>query len=244
MRSRKIAGLVAGAAIALGIVAPALGAADPIRRVMTARSFANLDDIAGFTPASIDPRLGRLLGKTALVRGGLRFTPGEAAGRSAEVTTITVTATRKANNLVLPGAPRAALDNAPGGESVKVAPISYNLGGSVGLKRLALPAEVAASKVDSVPLGIGESFDLAQTKSSRRPSKLRSVADLPVTGGAQLAGDSNASTALDVAGAYRLTRNLDITAGVRYRNDAFRIDRPASERADSQAVFVGTALRF
>jgi len=51
------------------------------------------------------------------------------------------------------------------------------------------------------------------------------------------------SYSVDLGGAYSLTRNLDVTAGVRYRSDRDRLTQ-ADARRDSQAVYVGTAFRF
>ena len=46
-------------------------------------------------------------------------------------------------------------------------------------------------------------------------------------------------------GSYSLTRNLDVTAGVRYeRSERERLPRLTDDRRDSQAVYVGTAFRF
>ena len=49
--------------------------------------------------------------------------------------------------------------------------------------------------------------------------------------------------AVDVGSSYSLARNLDVTAGVRYRSDRERLAR-LDERRDSQAVYLGTAFRF
>ncbi len=58
----------------------------------------------------------------------------------------------------------------------------------------------------------------------------RAIADMP-------------SYSVDLGGSYSLTRNLDVTAGVRYRTDRERLAR-LDERRDSQGVYVGTAFRF
>ena len=50
---------------------------------------------------------------------------------------------------------------------------------------------------------------------------------------------------VDLEGSYRLTRNLDVTAGVRYSQDRSRLTtlvEPAKQ--DSQAVYIGTQFRF
>ena len=50
---------------------------------------------------------------------------------------------------------------------------------------------------------------------------------------------------LDVGGAYSIARNVDVTAGARYRIARDRLEPLAGDdRRDSQAVYVGTAFRF
>src|SRR3546814_13819214 len=48
---------------------------------------------------------------------------------------------------------------------------------------------------------------------------------------------------VDVVSSYRVTRNLDVTAGVRYKADD-RLEPLTDARRDSQAVYVGTQFRF
>ena len=61
---------------------------------------------------------------------------------------------------------------------------------------------------------------------------------------ARALGES-ASVAADLGGSYRLTRNLDVTAGVRYRaSDRDRLTVRNDSARDSQAVYVGTAFKF
>lgn len=50
---------------------------------------------------------------------------------------------------------------------------------------------------------------------------------------------------VDVGGAYRVTRNLDVTAGVRYSQERERLRPLATDgKQDNQAVYVGTQFRF
>lgn len=50
---------------------------------------------------------------------------------------------------------------------------------------------------------------------------------------------------VDVGGAYRVTRNLDVTAGVRYSQERDRLLPLATDgKQDNQAVYVGTQYRF
>ena len=54
--------------------------------------------------------------------------------------------------------------------------------------------------------------------------------------GYQVGGELDAS--------YRLSRNLDVTAGVRYSQDRERLMPLTDGKQDSQAVYVGTQFRF
>jgi opacity protein-like surface antigen len=50
---------------------------------------------------------------------------------------------------------------------------------------------------------------------------------------------------VDVGGSYRLTRNLNVTAGVRYsQQDRERLHPLTDGKQDNQAVYVGTQFRF
>jgi hypothetical protein len=61
--------------------------------------------------------------------------------------------------------------------------------------------------------------------------------------GAKIIGEERSYT-VGVGGSYRLTRNLDVTGGVRYQIQRDRLEPLADQRRDSQAVYVGTAFRF
>ena len=52
------------------------------------------------------------------------------------------------------------------------------------------------------------------------------------------------SVSLDVGGSFRVARNVDVTAGVRYKSERDRLETVTDTRRDSQAVYVGTAFRF
>jgi predicted porin len=52
------------------------------------------------------------------------------------------------------------------------------------------------------------------------------------------------SVAVDFGSSYRLARNLDVTAGVRYKSQRDRLEPLADTRRDSQAVYVGTQFKF
>jgi hypothetical protein len=49
---------------------------------------------------------------------------------------------------------------------------------------------------------------------------------------------------VDVGGSYRLTRGVALTAGVRYKTSRDRIDPINDDSKDSEAVYIGTKVRF
>ena len=81
-------------------------------------------------------------------------------------------------------------------------------------------------------------------RANRRLTGRVAVAAERAEGTQRLLRDDEAYS-VDVGGAFSIARNVDVTAGARYRIARDRIE-PMSrdERRDSQAVYVGTAFRF
>ena len=52
------------------------------------------------------------------------------------------------------------------------------------------------------------------------------------------------SLSLDLGGSYSVTKNLEVTGGLRYKSQRERLDLGNDQRLDSQALYVGTAFRF
>ena len=94
--------------------------------------------------------------------------------------------------------------------------------------------------------------DLAEFEPSRpqaddKPSRLQPRIGLE---GREIAGrspntlDSLASQTVDLGGSYRLSPKLDVRAGVRISQERDRLDPLTNSIQDSQAVYVGTQLKF
>jgi hypothetical protein len=49
---------------------------------------------------------------------------------------------------------------------------------------------------------------------------------------------------VNVGGSFRVAKGVDVTAGVRYSRDSDRVDLAAPAKADNEAVYVGTKIRF
>lgn len=220
------------------VVAPGLQAQTRAER-NAILSVNNASSIGTFTPASGDPRLAAMLSRSGLPESGFRFTPSEAGAGANRAVTVAVRS--------------RTLRNQQGGQlaavmpSVKVAPIAYNLGVSVGWKKFAVTADLA--KVDAIPQSVGrQRIDLgtAFAESTKRSAPRitantsRNAIETP------LLTDDDQNGAIDVGGSYSVTRNLAVTAGLRYKNEDQRLPRLTNtdNRRDSQAVYVGTAFRF
>ncbi|WP_245841706.1 porin [Sphingomonas lenta] len=236
-QGRLFAGLIAGALVAAGVAVVPAGAAEQ-RRVATAPKRATPARGAGsFTPAAADPRLAALFARGGLETRGFRFTPSEAKNTRA----VTVAVRARTNR---PAVAAAADRTAPATPAaVGLAPIAYNLGVAVGWRRFAMTGDVAKVDTPGQADGGRERAEVGVSYSlPRLTTRVKAGADRATGVGPRLA-DGERSYSLDVGGSYSLTRNLDVTAGVRYRSDRDRLPR-IDDRRDSQAVYVGTAFRF
>jgi hypothetical protein len=230
-----------GALCAAGaFVAPALQAQEGnrVERSLAKRPATALRSGLGtFTPAAADPKLAAILARSGLPEAGFRFTPSEARRGGGRAVTVAVrarstrTAAIASRNDVLAAAP------------VSLAPIAYNLGVSVGWKRFAVAGDVTRVELPAQP-GSTERADVGVSYSgSRVTGRVQAAAERPLANTPVLIGDKP-SYSIDVGGSYSLTRNLDVTAGVRYKSEQDRLPKITDNRRDSQAVYVGTAFRF
>ncbi|KQM93714.1 hypothetical protein ASE70_13070 [Sphingomonas sp. Leaf22] len=239
-RGRISAGIGLGAMIAAGLGAsPALFAQE--QRAPRVLKRVNPDSMplvafGSFTPAAADPRLTAALSRTALNAPGFQFTPSEGAvigNRSIKVAV-------RGRSLQPNRLPERVAAAAP---VQTLNPVAYNLGVSVGWKRLAVSGDVTRLDLAGQPgsreqMGVGVSF------SGRKfTGRVGAISDRPLADQPALIADAPAYS-LDMGGSYKLTRNLDVTAGVRYRSERERMLRIARDNRDSQAIYVGTAFRF
>ena len=248
IRSRLAATVAAGAVVLASIPTAglALGALDDGVSLPATGSFAAL------TPASVDPRLaefvaGRSNGSARL----MRFTPAGVAERASRSVTVAIRIDEQsARAISVRSAIASAQEQVAGDAGVRIAPTRYNLGISRGYQSFAKAAEQSAAL--SRTLSEAAIPNLAEFRPSpgARPDESRFGARIAVeeqakAGASPRAIDSRSDQAVDVAGSYRLTRNLDVTAGVRYSQERDRL-APLEEptQQDSQAVYVGTQFRF
>ena len=230
---RIIAGLsLSTLAIAGALATPALGSPDPSpgKAVRVTSSVTGPSGIGTFTPAAADPRLAAVLARGGIGSSGFRFTPTESKRNGGRSVTVAVrTRTSRSSEAAERSTGAAGVP-----QGLTLAPIAYNLGVSVGWRRFALTGDVARVDLAGAP-GSREAMGLGVTYAGKRVTgQVRAAADRPLPGAPRLVDDQSVS--LDVGGSYRLTRNLDVTAGVRYRSERERLARLEDTKRDSQAV--------
>lgn len=226
-------GSVVALAMASLALPPALAAMTRADRI---RDTALSDTLLGqFTPASGDPRLIARYAKVSEdARRNFSFTPAITdEGRKNRAITVVVRKRDEASS----AARTAAL--AAGGKPVAIAPIAYNLGASVGFEKFATPQLPRGTDLRNLPVARApEQAD----KKSRFATRMVNRPSDPAGATDRITAPGDAP-AVDVVGSYRITRNLDVTAGVRYKSDD-RVEPLTDTRRDSQAVYVGTQFRF
>lgn len=241
--------------------APALGTAFSDDFSPSSVSLAARGGIGSFTPASVDPRLvsritaqipGRAAGHARL----FRFTPAGMENRPDRAVTVAVRVSELGSDGFVVRTPLAAGANAPGAAPILIAPMVYNLGLSRGYQSFAAtaaaPREIAKLDVQRLEVpdlrAFGRKEGLAAANGAV-PSRLAPRIELDTrdrkhTGQAPRTFELQGDYQVDLGGSYRLTRNLDFTAGVRYSPERDRLRPLTDGKKDSQAVYVGTQFRF
>ncbi|MBB6426244.1 hypothetical protein HDC35_001975 [Sphingopyxis sp. JAI128] len=189
-----------------------------------------------FTPASGDPRLiARYAKISAEQRGNFSFTPALTdESRKNRAITVVIRAREDAS-----GSARTA--GLPTGRTAPIAitPVAYDLGASVGFEKFVTPSLPRGTDLRNLP--VARAPEQAEKKSRFATRMLNRPSD--PSGATDRVTAPGSDQAVDVVSSYRLTKNIDVTAGVRYKSDD-RVEPLTDSRRDSQAVYVGTAFRF
>ncbi|MDG6079322.1 hypothetical protein E3U23_08965 [Erythrobacter litoralis] len=241
--------VLAGAICAFAL--PGAGLAVAANQTVAADS-ADIDFLP-FTPAGVDPTLAR---KVAALVGedALRFTPATKP-RPAGDRTVTF-AVRVDENIARSIGGRSAIDqvmNAPktGDSAPTISSSRYNLGIARGYQSFAAPASKASMGTSNAEIAVRDFSmpDLRELKTERKgkPSRFQSRVALEqqdLAGRAPLTIEGAGEQRLDLRTSYRLSRNLDVTAGVRLSQDRDRLAPLTDGVEDDQAVYVGTQIKF
>lgn len=239
VKKLAISGLLLGTAALVPSIALAFSSGFDSRPVSVDARGA----IGSFTPASVDPRLAEKL-KFSALRGDkmFRFTPASSAATGKRALTIAVRVrpdSAKAINI----RPDLASDSGKGEGLVQITPTAFSLGVAKGFQKFALPASIRQQDEALPDIGQLGRGNTAARKSRFSPRIELDDIQAPTTRAVRPFNDQG-SYSLDVGGAYKVTRNLDVTAGIRLRSERDRLTGLTNEQYDSQAVYVGTEFRF
>jgi len=240
-------------AAGLGLALPA-AAALAVGQASVAQSASFSDEsleFLPFTPARLDPGLVREVASTMGV-DALRFTPAARPARKDRTLTVAVRvddATARAISVRKPleRVSEAGIGMGSGIGSVAVEPTRYNLGIARGYQGFAQPKPV------DLPVGVRdltmpdlERFSL-ESGGKDKPDRFQprvALESAQPSGPVPHASGSRSGRSVDVGGAYRVVGNLNVTAGVRLSQESDRLTPLTDGVEDSQAVYVGTQLRF
>jgi len=248
IRSRTAA-IVAAGTVVLGSMPTAGFALSALDRGV---SLPATGSFAALTPASVDRRLARFVAERSNGNARLmRFTPAGVAERASRSVTVAIRIDEEsARAISVRSAIASAQEQVAGAAAVRIAPTRFNLGVSRGYQSFAKAPQQTGTLSRALSEAAIPNLADFQPSAGVRPAESRfaariAVQEEPKTGANPRAIASRSDQAVDVEGSYRLTRNLDVTAGVRYSQDRDRL-APLEEtpRQDSQAVYVGTQFRF
>ena len=198
-----------------------------------------------FTPASVDPELARLVAEQVGTER-VRFTPANAPGNRERTVTVAV---RVDSDIAEAINIRSALNTSGGqGDGISaIASTRYNLGTARGYKSFARPAASLPEGISRIEMPDLANFRPAEPATADKPSRFQPRIALEGNGKpgrAEGTFEALGSQSVDLGGAYRITRNLDVTAGVRLSQERDRLAPITDSEQDSQAVYVGTQFRF
>ena len=197
-----------------------------------------------FQASKLLARLAPALPLSSLGKGQMfHFTPAGTANRPSRSVTVAVRVDPGAVRGILAGAttPDAA---APGVAPLQIAPTAFNLGVSRGYHSFAQGLVPAAEgrKADTPDLAkIGLAPMSGDDPSRFSPHIVLDQRQEKGSAPRTFAADEDR---VDLGGSYRLGRNIDVTAGVRYSQERDRLRPLTDGKKDNQAVYLGTQFRF
>jgi hypothetical protein len=233
---RAAAYLAVGSLLLSPVLVPAVAA-----QIYGAEAISGAKDWAShFTPAGVDTRLADRMRSNAMRQGTFPFTPAGLNSRTSN--TLTVAVRTDAGSAVSVRNALAQMD-AGNGSTLRLNNSSYQLTAAKGWQAFQLPTTAEQPRLDQIVANSGFRLD---DNGNKRPSRFNTdvsvgapKAAVPNPRGNAAAGDYD----VNVGGSFRVAKGVDVTAGVRYSRDNDRVD-VATAKADSEAVYVGTKIRF
>lgn len=242
--SMATAALLAGAVAMLALPSAVMAISTGFDPISSAPSDQKLD-----AASSSEARLAGPIPIRSLAKGSLYpFTPARPTNRPDRSVTVAVRVDPvTANAIMVRGArlPRMAEASVL---PLRLAPSAFNLGVSRGYHNFS-QGLVPATDNHRPEVPDLQAFSLAPASGANAgnprfsPRIVMDEKQAPGRAPRTFAGD--AENQVDVGGSYRLTRNLNVTAGVRYSaQERERLQPLTDGKQDGQAVYLGTQFRF
>ncbi len=240
--SKKLLRTVAYGAVGGLLLSPVLVTAVAAKFQSSKQSGGLASWASHFTPAGVDSRSAERVRNNAVRSAAFPFTP---AGISRTSNTLTVAARADDSNAVSVRNAMAQLDIGSG-TSLRLNNSSYQLTTARGWQAFTLPSTSVEQPRLGEMLGKGDFRldDGAKKKPSRFGTDLKVASPRGATPSLRGSDAAAGDYSVNVGGSIRVAKGVDVTAGVRYSRDSDRVDTAATTKADSEAVYVGTKIKF
>ena len=203
-----------------------------------------------FTPAGVDSRLAKKFNtrSQAVNAGDFPFTPS-GVGQGGK--TLTVAARSQApngKNAISVRNSIAAVE-AGRGNAGRLRKSEFRLTSAKGWQGFNLIPEARTAIQTKAPMitGLGKSNFRLDKGPKEKPSRFKPAIAVDKDRSVTPAARGNAAPTdyeVGVGGSFSISRKVDVTAGVRYKSENDRITPTTNDQKDSEAVFVGTKIRF
>lgn len=202
--------------------------------------------IDSLDPVATPENLSRAIAMRSLAGGEpFPFTPAGSPNRPDRAVTVAVRVDPEASQAIIVHGRVPVLPGKDTG-SLRIASTAFNLGVSRGYQNFAQNLVPQPPSRPIAELPDLKKFNLTPgtaTKDVSRFSPRISIDEKRAPGRAPRTFSGDAGE-VELGGAYRVTENLDVTAGVRYSQDRERLVPLTDGKQDSQAVYVGTQFHF
>jgi hypothetical protein len=193
----------------------------------------------------VDPSLAHAISMRMVPKGQVfRFTPAGTATRPDRSITVAVRVDAGAAQAISVHKTLEANPSLAAASTLRISPAAFNLGVSRGYEAFSQNGSLGP-EIRKIEMPDLSAFRAGSGKGdpSRFSTRL-SVDERDKTGRAPRTFETAGQQTVDLGGSYRLTGNLNVTAGVRYSQERDRLTPLTDGKQDSQAVYLGTQFRF
>lgn len=211
--------------------------------------------MGAFAPGHVDPHLARALATRPTGEGPMfRFTPAGLSTRPDRSVTVAVRVDEQTAKAIIVRGPanRGVPYVNPGAQTLHIASSAYSLGIAHGYQgftpaptNFTLPHDPRHGDIPDLSTYAASTQDNSAAATVSRLAPHVQLDDKERAGRSPRTLEAQGEQSVDVGGSYRVTRNFNVMAGVRYSQDRDRLKSTSPDgKSDSQAVYVGTQFHF